>query len=102
MKAVFLKYLVSHENFVPNTALGYRNGLKIPLNLLSTLIHQILSLIWYENIISWLIPPKSKLVPNWDLDAISTLHTSGDLASMPKEDAFKAALFLIAIATDNK
>ena len=33
MKAVFLKYLVSHENFVPNTALGYRNGLKIPLNL---------------------------------------------------------------------
>ena len=102
-KPVFLSFLVSLKNMSHNTALSYRNSLKLPLDIafnISTSDKEFDLLAKSHFLVN---PPKQKIVPSWNLDeAMINLEKKGSLKDLPKEESFMAALFVIAVATGNR
>ena len=86
-----------------NTALGYRNALKWPLELAFN-IHtddREFALLAKSHFLA--NPPVQKIIPNWNLDeALQSLTTKGEVVDLPRKERFQACLFIIAVATGNR
>ena len=104
-KAVFLSFLVfiRDSGFSHNTALSYRNALKIPFDVAFNINtgEKEFDLLSKSHFLH--NPPRPKIIPSWSLDnAIESLQGKGDLSSLSSEETFMACLFLIAVATGNR
>merc|ERR1711888_172394 len=86
-----------------NTALGYRNAIKWPLELAFN-IHtdeSEFALLAKSHFLA--NPPAQKVIPNWNLgEAIQSLSIKGEVADLPRKKRFLACLFIIAVATGNR
>ena len=104
-KAVFLSFIVylRDKGYAHNTALGYRNALKIPMeigfnvNTSDSEFDLLARSHFLHN------PPQRKVIPSWGLDdAIAAYRSKGDIGSRSPSESFFSSLFLVAVATGNR
>ena len=102
-KSVFLSFLVHLRKCSYHTALGYRNALKIPLDVAFGIqtSDKEFDMIAKSHFLA--NPPRQKIIPSWDLSsAMLSLRAKGSLSALSRTESFYAIIFLVSVATGNR